>query len=113
MAQAPTPGRVGSSGTDELTITITVDGDPVVVYPNLLTAKDIAAIRAQSGMSVRKLVELAQEDPDVDVIAALVWIGRCQAGEQASLSEVSQGITYQSKLDLDSSNAPVGVDHPL
>jgi hypothetical protein len=113
MATAPTPGRVSDAGPDELSVMITLDGTKHAVYPNLLTAKDIAAVRAQAGMSVRKLVELAGDDPDIDVIAALVWVARCQAGEKVSLSDVSDGITYESKLEVAEQEAPLDDDHPL
>jgi hypothetical protein len=114
MASAPTPGRVLDAGPDERTMSFVLDGTKHVLYPALVTAKDEAAIRAQAGMSFRRLQELAVEDPGVDIIAALAWIARCQAGEKVTLSEVSEGITYGTDLDaVEETEAPVGDDHPL
>lgn len=113
MAHAPTPGRVHDAGADEATVTLSLDGVQHVLYPNLLTAQDLGAVRGQVGMSLRKLIECAQDDPDLDIIAALIWVARCQGGESVTFDEVAAGITYQSKLDVAESSEPVSADHPL
>lgn len=112
MATAPTPGRVNASGPDTFSITVIVDGVRHTLYPDLITGADAAAVREQCGYSVRKLVTLAQDDPDIDILAKLVWIARCQAGDRCDLAEVAAAISYRSDIDVDAGETAIPDDHP-
>jgi hypothetical protein len=113
MAKAPTPGRIHSPGANELSVKITIDGDAYTLYPNLLTADGVRAVREQTGSSVRKLITMAEDDPDIDIIAALVWVARCQAGDDVDFATVAAAISYETKLDIEELETEMDADHPL
>jgi hypothetical protein len=109
-----TPSRPSKVQTvdAELSIVIDVDGASHTLFPNLLTGQDTRAVREQTGMSLRRLIECAQDDPDIDVLAALVWIARCQAGETVDVDHVAAQINYQTKFDINQALSAVPGDHP-
>jgi hypothetical protein len=108
---ATRPARATAADA-ELSIVIDSDGVSHTLFPNLLTGQDTRAIREQTGMSLRRLIEYAQDDPDIDVLAALVWIARCQAGETVDLAHVAAQINYQTKFDINQAASAVPGDHP-
>jgi hypothetical protein len=80
---------------------ITVDGTVYVIRLGDLPGTLVGEFRRQVGMSVRAAFELCANDPDLDVLAGMVWLGRRQAGEAVSYAEVASAITYGSALDVE------------
>ncbi len=95
MATAPEPG---ASRRADAHISISVDGTVYTMRPSELSAVDGAKVRAQTGMSLRSLLSAAETDPDLDVIAAVVWLARRQAGEKITFDEVAEAIGYDAKI---------------
>lgn len=94
----PRPRQPGTSAA----LIIRVDDVEYAVRPDEITAMDASTIRRAVGMSFRALMEAAQADPDIDVIAALVWMARRQAGEpNLDYATVAAEIRYDSAFDLD------------
>lgn len=59
-------------------------------------------LRRATGYSVEGLLQSARAGggADIDVVAALVWLARVQAGEDnLTFEQVAQKITYATKLD--------------
>lgn len=73
-----------------------------------LTAKDSAALRRQTGMSTRLLLSAASTDPDLDTVAALVWLARRQAGDEVTFDDVAEEIGYDA--DIESVEEPAEED---
>ncbi len=79
-------------------LTIDVNGKRYTMRTSEMTARDSALLRKQTGMSARLLLAAAAKDPDLDVVAAIVWLARRQAGEaDVTFDEVAAEIGY----DLD------------
>lgn len=95
MAKAPRPGTTG----DKPETTLILDG---VKYPFRLaevTARDSGALRKACGISLRAAVAALKDDPDIDIIAALVWLSRRQNGEpNVSYDEVAEAIGYDTEF---------------
>lgn len=102
MATAPRPGAGRRAAADEVTLTVNLDGEAYVFRPNDTTAKMAGELRRECGMSVNKIMALAADDPDLDVIAAVVFLARRQRGEKVTYDEVASAITYGSELDTSS-----------
>jgi hypothetical protein len=82
-------------------LTIVVDGAEYTVRQGDLTSLDTMALRRETGFSFRSLLVSFQQDPDVDLVAALVWLARRIAGEQMlSYAEVAQEIGYDVDIDV-------------
>lgn len=97
----PGPPRPTPKATADSSIIITVDGTAYELRPNEINALDSQACRRETGMSVRALLATAQDDPDIDTIAALVWLARRQAGEPSLAFEtIAATISYGSSFDL-------------
>lgn len=101
MATAPRPAAGRRAEAEDTTITIKIDGESYTVRPSEVTAKMAGQLRKQSGMSVRSVMVAAGDDPDLDVVAALVWLARRQRGEKVTWDEVAEAITYDSDLQTD------------
>lgn len=86
---------------DDVAITITVDGVSSVFRPSEVSALHAGELRKATGMSLSGVLTAATADPDLDVLAALVWLARRQAGEAVTYAEVAGGITYGSKIETD------------
>lgn len=82
-------------------ITIVVDQQRYVLRANEISALDAMALRNETGISVRALLQSAQDDPDIDVIAGLVWLARRQAGEtKLTFATVAEHLTYDADLEI-------------
>ncbi len=99
MATAPRPGVGNRKEAEQTTLTIKLDGATHVCRPSEITAKMAGQLRRESGLSVVGVMEAAGSDPDLDVIASIVWLARHQAGETVSWDEVASAITYDSDID--------------
>jgi hypothetical protein len=85
----------------DLGLTIKLDGEEYTVRQGEMTSMDTMALRRETGYSFRGLIEAFQRDPDIDLIAALVWLARRLGGERLlSFEEVATGIDYDADLDL-------------
>lgn len=82
-------------------VTIVVDGKDYTVVAGDLSALDTMALRRETGFSFRSLIMSLQSDPDVDLVAALVWLSRRIGGEQMlSYAEVARDIGYDADIDV-------------
>ena len=96
---APKPGASRRARSAPADVTIKVDGSEYPVWLSELSALDSAALRAETGFSVRAVLAAASDDPDLDVVAAIVWLSRRQAGDPVSFAEVAAGIGYDAEFD--------------
>ncbi len=81
-------------------IAVSIDGTTFVLRPSEVTASDVAALRRETGLSLRTVIDQAQNDPDLDVIAALVFMARRQAGDRSvTFDSVAAFINYESEIE--------------
>ena len=100
------PPRPQPKQDAETVITIVVDGATYALRTNELSALDTQALRRETGQSVRALLQMAQDDPDLDVIAGLVWLARRQAGDAVAWADVAATISYAAELNLGEGGEP-------
>jgi hypothetical protein len=92
-------------------LSLTVDGRVYTVRAGDLTGMDAAALRREVGMSFMGLMKAMQSDPDVDLIAALMWLSRRIEGEKLlSYEEVAQEVGYDVDIDLADAEEPEDAD---
>lgn len=85
----------------DLGLTLRVDGVEYTVRQGDLNSLDVAALRRETGMSFRALMGTFAADPDVDLVAAFVWLARRIKGErQLEYAEVAEEIGYDLDLDV-------------
>ena len=88
-------------------IAVMVDGTRYAVRMGDLTSMDAANLRRATGFSFRGLMMAASKDPDIDIVAAIVWLSRRIDGElMLDYETVAQEIGYDAEVDL----ADVGDD---
>lgn len=80
-------------------VQLTIDGIEYVARVGDVTSEIARELRAATGMGFLKLIDLVTEDPDIDIIAALVWIARRIKGERIAYVDVS--VTYAQMLSDD------------
>lgn len=82
-------------------LSISVDGRKYTVRAGDITGLDSAALRRETGMSFMGLMKAMQTDPDVDLIAALMWLSRRIEGEKLlTYEEVAAEVGYDVDIDL-------------
>lgn len=87
---------------DEQIINIRIEDVRYTLRPARLTPLDARECRTQVGRSFAGILKEAQDDPDIDTIAAIVWLARRQAGERKlSYVDVAKQITYESTIETD------------
>lgn len=60
-----------------------------------MTALDVRALREQTGMSYNRLIRVATQDMDIDLLAAIVWMARRVNGERdLTYTEVASAVTW-------------------
>jgi len=92
----------GPAKASDLAITITADGKKYPLSVGDVTSLDVVALRRATGMGVRALVGAAATDPDIDVIAAIVWLSRRSQGERAlRFEEVAADLSYDTSYQID------------
>lgn len=95
-------------------IRITLDGVAYTVHIGEVSALDSAALRRATGMSMAGLLKAIGPDPDIDIVAALVWLARRQDGETGlSYEEVAAAITYESEMATENLDAPDVAPDPV
>lgn len=82
-------------------IAVTVDGKLYTVRMGDLSSIDTMALRRATGFSFMGLMRAAQSDPDIDIVAALVWLSRRVDGEKMlDYETVAADIGYEADIDL-------------
>lgn len=85
----------------DLGLSVQVDGTTYTVRQGDMTSIDVMHLRRETGYSFRGLMVAAARDPDIDVIAALVWLARRQAGELLlGFEDVALEIGYDVDVEL-------------
>lgn len=77
-------------------VRVVVDGDPFAVRLGDVTPQLARELRRTWGGSFNKLINELNDDPDIDSLAALIWLARRVAGEQVELDDVE--VTYEQVL---------------
>ncbi|HEY9391367.1 MAG TPA: hypothetical protein VIR27_16580 [Mycobacteriales bacterium] len=94
-------------------VRVTLDGVAYTLHMGELSAMDASALRRETGMSVAGLLSAIQSDPDIDILAAVVWLARRQDGDRVTFDEVASGIGYDSDLTTESLPAPDVAPDPV
>lgn len=85
----------------DIGLKIKVDGKTYTVRQGDLTAMDANALRRETGHSFMGLMRAFGTDPDIDLIACVVWLSRRTNGERGlSFEEVAEEIGYDVDIDL-------------
>ena len=85
----------------DMGLSISVDGKVYTVRQGDLTSLDTMALRRETGYSFMGLLKAFQADPDIDLIAALVWLSRRIDGEvMLGYGEVAGEIGYDVEIDV-------------
>jgi hypothetical protein len=109
MATAPKPG----STREPRVVLVTVNGETYPFSPDEISAVDAASLRKATGMSLRSVLDSATKDPDIDVVAALLWLSRRQNGEpNLPYDAVAAEVHYTSKFELSSGTHDEDDDSP-
>lgn len=83
-------------------VAVIVDGTRYVVREADMTSLDASALRREVGLSWIGLVQALAASPDIDLVAALVWLARRQAGEQMlPFTAVASQINYDTDVDVE------------
>lgn len=69
-------------------IRMTLDGQAYEARMGDMTASLARELRAGTGMSFMTLMSTLGDDPDLDVVAAFIWLSRRIRGEQVELNDV-------------------------
>jgi hypothetical protein len=107
-ARRPSAARRNTKATEkqrdaemDLGIKILVDGTEYTVRQGDLTSLDTMSLRRETGMSFAGLMAAFQKDPDIDLVAALVWLSRRIDGEMMlSYADVAGEIGYDVDIDV-------------
>jgi hypothetical protein len=79
---------------------VELDGKIYIVRQSDLTPHDVRALRQETGLSWIGLGRALATDPDIDLVAALVWLKRRVDGDQVSYDEVLGSMSYDSDLNI-------------
>lgn len=82
-------------------LSLTLDGKTYVVRESDLTGLDVRALRRETGYSWVGLSKEIARDPDVDLFAALIWLGRRLAGDEVAYETVLDEMSYGSDLKVE------------
>jgi len=95
-------------------IAVMVDGVRYQVRMGDLSSMDAANLRRETGFSFRGLMTAAAKDPDIDIVAAIVWLARRLDGEALlDFETVAREIGYDADVDLaDTEDDDLGADPP-
>jgi hypothetical protein len=103
----------GGKGEDAGTITVKVDGEPYTLHLADLGPLDTLAVRKEAGMSLRQVLANAKDDPDIDIIAVIVWLARRHDGEAGlTLVKAAEGLTYSTDYEAADEPATDDVGEP-
>lgn len=94
-----TPTRKRSMADDPV-VEITVDGTTHTIDFSALTALDARDFRAAVGLSLTSVL-FDHEDPDVDVVAGLVWLARRATEPEVTYGDVAGSINLRSAVGME------------
>lgn len=100
MVSAPVPGAAAREAAMNSVIPLLVDGVRYEFRPGDVSGKQTGLLRKQAGMSVQAVMKAASDDPDLDIIAAIMTLARWQAGEDITFDEVADSISYTSTIEI-------------
>ena len=84
-----------------MSVSVKLDGVIHTWEPMESNALDASALRRATGMSVNALMRAAVDDPDIDVIAGIVFMAQRQAGNRAAtFDQVATDIGYGTDFEL-------------
>lgn len=102
MAKAPRPGTARKAEAERQVYKITIDGTAHYLRLGEVSAIETGELRRATGFGLRHLGYALLADPDIDVVAGVVWLARRQAGERSLPYETVAGsITYDTTIDID------------
>lgn len=81
-------------------VKVTLDGVDYVVRQGDLNGRLTRELRQQTGCSFQKLITELDTDPDIDSVAALVWLARRIEGEAVTYDEVAEEVGYDADIDV-------------
>jgi hypothetical protein len=122
MSASPPATRRRSRRTDPAAdgavIRVTVDGKNFTVREADLTAKDAGELRRATGLSFAGLLKAATSDPDIDIIAGIIWLARRTNGERTlDYDQVAENLGYDADITVPDDrtgdkgkNAPAVID---
>jgi hypothetical protein len=95
-------------------IRLVVAGEAYEVRAGDLTALDSRALRQQVGMTFPQVMEGMQSAPDIDLVAALMWLARRIKGERdLTYDDVAADVDYAKALDIEvGETGPEDTDSP-
>ena len=97
--------KAGRSKTKGAVIRITVDEKVYVLdiekAMDEVSPQDAAQVRKACGISLRALFTAAKDDPDLDTIAALVFLAMRQEDPVVTFDDACASIGYNTKLDFE------------
>lgn len=98
MAKAPRPRKPEGEGKNH--IIIKVDGKEYGLRFDEIPASEAGVLRKATGASLKSVFEDAGNDPDIDTVAALVWLSRRQNGEKnLPYNVVADAINYLTDIE--------------
>jgi hypothetical protein len=102
MAKAPRPGAGKRAAVERSVYKITIDGTAHYLRLGEVSAIETGELRRATGFGLRHLGYALLADPDIDVVAGVVWLARRQAGERSlPYDTVAGAITYDTAIDID------------
>jgi hypothetical protein len=114
MAQARRTAGAKTKNDKSPGMQIEFDGQTYIVRQSDMTGQDARALRQEVGMSFQGLLKEMQADPDIDLIAAFIWLARRINGDSVSYDSILDSIGYDSAIDvsLEGKAAPAEDDSP-
>jgi hypothetical protein len=89
-------------------VKLSVNGKSYTVRAGDLSALDTRALRRELGLSFMGLMDALEQDPDIDLLAGLVWLARRTDGEIAlTYDEVATELDYAADYDVVQAGAEV------
>ena len=85
---------------EQVSIQVKVAGTIYSLQANDVRPLDVAALRRATGFSFMGLMKAAETDPDIDVVAAIVWLSRRTNGERTLAYETVAGeFDYDTEIE--------------
>lgn len=82
-------------------IKLTIDGKDYAVRAGDLTAIDTRELRRQTGYSFNGLLEAFGRDPDLDLIAGIMWLSlRIDGDKEITYDDVAEDLGYGALVDM-------------
>lgn len=88
MSLAPEPGQLQRQEAENASISFELAGKRYTIRPGEVPATLAREFRKEVGMSFRAAMVMLNDDMDIDVLQALVWLARRQDGEKVTLDDI-------------------------